>query len=55
MMVEESQRIGWLMKKIVKWQRLKHKREQQMNMQLEEELRKLEQVMSVQLGCEELR
>ena len=55
MMIEENQRYGWIMKKKVKWQRLQQKREQQMNMQLVEELRKLEQVMSVQLGCEELR
>ena len=55
MMIEESQRIGWLMKKRVKWKRLQKKREQQMNMQLAKKLRKLEQRMNVQLGCTELR
>ena len=32
MMIEENQRLGWLMKKKLKWQRLQQKREQQMNM-----------------------
>ena len=32
LMIEESQRIGWRMKKKVKWQRLQQKREKQMNM-----------------------
>ena len=43
------------MKNKVKWQRLQQKREQQMNMQFAEKLRKLEQRMNVQLGCVELR
>ena len=55
MMIEENQRYGWTMKKKVKWQRLQQKREQQVNMLLAEELRKLEQMMSVQLECAELR
>ena len=39
----------------MKWQRLHAKREKQVNIQLTEELRKLKQLMSVQLRCEELR
>ena len=31
MMIEESQRVGWLMKKKVKWHRLQMKREQMIN------------------------
>ena len=43
------------MKKKVKWQRLQQKREQQANMQLAKESRKLEQMMSVKLRCKKLR
>ena len=44
------------MKKKVKWQKLQcQKREQEVNIQLAEELIKLEQMMSVQLRCEELK
>ena len=46
---------GWTMKKKVKWQRLHAKREQQVKIHLIEEMRKLEQMMSVQMRCEELR
>ena len=42
---------GWTMRKKVKWQKLHVKREKQVNIQLMEELRKLEQMLS----CEELR
>ena len=51
----KAQRHGWNMRKRVKWQRLQQKRDQQINMQLTEELKKLEQMMSIQLRCEELR
>lgn len=51
----KDQTHGWTMRKKVKWQRLRAKREQQVNIQLTEELRKLEQMISVQMGCEELR
>ena len=37
----KDQRHGWTMKKKVKWQRLHAKREQQVNIELTEELRKL--------------
>ena len=52
---KKDQRHGWTMRKKVKWQRLHAKREQQVNIQLKKELRKLKQMMSVQLRCEELR
>ena len=39
---KKDQRHGWTMRKKVKWQRLQEKRNQQVNMQLAEELRKLE-------------
>ena len=55
MLIKENQRVGWTMKKKVKWQRLQQKREQQVNIQLEKELIKLEQTLNVQLRCEELR
>ena len=51
----KDQRHGWTMRKKVKWQRLHAKREQQVNIQLTEELRKLEQMMNVQLICKELK
>ena len=51
----KDQRHGWTMRKKVTWQRLHAKREQLVNIQLTEEPRKLEQMMSVQLRCEELR
>ena len=38
----KDQRHGWTMRKRVKWQRLQQKRDQQINMQLTEELKKLE-------------
>ena len=31
LMIEESQRVGWLMKKKIKWQRLQRKKEKMMN------------------------
>ena len=40
-MIEESQRVGWLMKKKVKWQRLQMKKEQMKNSQLKERLIKM--------------
>ena len=43
------------MNKKVKWQRLHAKRDQNLKILLTEELRKLEQMMSVQLRCEQLR
>ena len=46
---------GWTVRKKVKWKRIHAKREQRVNIQLTEELRKLEQMMSVHLRCEELR
>lgn len=55
---QENQNRGWsfpLNGKKVKWQRLQQKRDRQINMQLTEELRKLEQIMDVQLRREELR
>ena len=39
----------------MKWKRLQVKRNEQVNMQLTEELRKLKQMMGVQLRYEELR
>ena len=54
-MIEESQRVGWLMKKRVKWPRLQQRREQQENMQFSEKLRKLEHRRNVWLECIELR
>ena len=54
MMIEENQRYGWTRKNKVKWQRLQQKREQQVNMQLAENMRKLEQRMNMQLECAEL-
>ena len=39
----------------MKWHKLLEKREQQVNMQLIEELRKLEQITDVQLKSEEIR
>ena len=36
--IEESQRVGWLMKKKVKWQRPRRKKEQLMNAQKKEEM-----------------
>ena len=38
LMINESQRVGWLMKKKVKWQRLQMKREQMINAPLKERL-----------------
>jgi len=38
----KDQRHGWNMRKRVKWKRLQQKRDQQINMQLMEELKKLE-------------
>ena len=32
-MIEENQRVGWLMKKKVKWQRPRRKKEQMINAQ----------------------
>ena len=55
LMIEETQRIGWFKKMRVKWKRLQQKREQQTNMQLAKNMRKLEHRMNVQLGCTELR
>ena len=49
-----DQRYGWTMRKKVKWHRLQEKRKQQVNMQLIEELRKLEQIIDVQLRIEKL-
>ena len=51
---KKDQRHGQTMRKKMKWQRLQEKRNQQVNMQLTEELRNLEQMMSERLGCEEL-
>jgi len=36
--IEESQRVGWLMKKKIKWQRLQRKKEQMMDAQKKEEI-----------------
>ena len=52
---KKDQRHGWTMRKKVKWQRLQVKRNQQINMQLIEEIRNLEQMMSEKWRCEELR
>ena len=49
------QRHGWTMRNNVKWQRLHAKREKKVNIQLTEELRKLEQMISVQMRCQEIR
>lgn len=51
----KGQRHGCLMRKRVKWQRLQQKRDRQINMQLTEELKKLEKMMDVQLRQEELK
>ena len=42
----KDQRHGWTIKKKVKWHKLQVKRDQQINMQLIEELKKLEQMMN---------
>lgn len=47
----KDQTHGWTMRKKVKWQKLHSKREKKVNIQLTEELRKLEQMLSF----EELR
>ena len=47
----KNQTHGWTMKRKVKWQKLHARREKQVNIQLMEEMRKLEQMLS----CEELR
>jgi len=52
---EKDQRYGYIMRKKVKWHRLQKKREKQVNSQLIEELRKLEQIMDVQLRSEKLK
>lgn len=51
-MNKDDQKHGYVMTKKVKWQRLQEKRNQQVNMQLAEEMKKLEQIMSVQLSSE---
>lgn len=43
----KDQRHGWNMRKRVQWERLLQKRYQQINMQLTEELKKLEHMMDV--------
>lgn len=45
-----NQTHGWTMRKKVKWQKLHARREKQVNIQLMEDLRKLEQMLS----CKEL-
>lgn len=55
---QENQSRGWIFPlkgKKVKWRKLQQKRDRQINMQLMEELKKLEQVMDVQLKCMQLR
>ena len=47
----KNQTHGWTMRKKVKWHKLYTKRENQVNIQLMEELRKLTQMLS----CEEIR
>lgn len=49
-----DERYSWTMRKKVKWHRLKEKRKKQVNMQLIEELRKLEQIIDVQLRINKL-
>ena len=51
----EDQRHGLLLRKRVKWQRLQQKRDLQISMQLTGELRKLEQMMDIQLRQKEFR
>jgi len=60
MILEENQRLGWVLRKNpVMWhklqRRLQEKKTQQVNMQLAEELMKLEQVLGVKLRSKELR
>ena len=50
----KAKRHGLLLRKRVKWQRLQQKRDLQISMELTGELRKLEQMMDVQLRREEL-
>ena len=52
---DEDQKHGWTMRRRVKWQRLQEKRNQQVNLQTAEELRKIEQILSAQEELEELR
>lgn len=51
---EVDQKNGYVVRKKVKWQRLQEKRNHQVNMQLMEEIRELEQVIDAKQRIEEL-
>ena len=52
---DEDQKHGWTMRRRVKWQRLQEKRNQQVNLEIAEELRKIKQILSTQEEPQELR
>ena len=52
LMIKESQRVGWLMKKKVKWHRLQMKREKMTNARLKEELLRMIEYLEKDLKTE---
>lgn len=52
---DEDQKHGWTTRRRLKWQRLQEKRNQQVNLEITEELRKIEQILSAQEEPKELR
>ena len=50
--IEESQRVGWLMKKNIKWQRLQRKKEQMINAQEKKRLLKVIEYLEKDLETE---
>ena len=52
MMIEESQRVGWLMKKRVKWRKLQMKKEQMIHAQQKERLLKMIEFLEKNLKTE---
>ena len=51
-MIEESQRVGWLMKKKVKWHRLQMKKEQMIHAQQKERLHNMIEYLQKDLNTE---
>ena len=51
-MIEENQRVGWLMKKKVKWQRPQRKKEKMTNAQLKEEILRMLEYLEKNLETE---
>ena len=52
MMIEESQRVGWLMKKKLKWHRLQMKREKMISAQQKERLLRMIEYLEKDLKTE---